>query len=86
MYTACPLHWQAPGLLPLLQSSGVAKGRDVFFVNFGRWHYFNCLGLQEDTYRKSLHQLGGFYQVILRNKKQLLSAAHRYRCCSHHAV
>jgi hypothetical protein len=56
---------QAPGLLPLLQSSGVAQGRDVFFINFGRWHFFNCLGLQEDSYRQALQQLGEFYQVCL---------------------
>ncbi|WIA09726.1 hypothetical protein OEZ85_009106 [Tetradesmus obliquus] len=74
---------QAPGLLPLLQSSGVAKGRDVFFVNFGRWHYFNCLGLQEDTYRKSLHQLGEFYQATRSSFPNLIFkvSSHDHTAC-----
>jgi hypothetical protein len=36
---------------------------DIFFINFGRWHFNNCAGLQLDTYRRSLRQLAKFYEV-----------------------
>jgi hypothetical protein len=41
----------------------VAAKHDIFFVNFGRWHFNNCAGLQLDTYRRSLRQLAAFYEV-----------------------
>jgi hypothetical protein len=53
---------QNPGILQVLQNT-VAKSEDIFFLNFGRWHYTNCYGLQDDPYRQSLNELGALYQV-----------------------
>jgi hypothetical protein len=54
--------WQAPGLLQVLQHS-VAKSEDIFFLNFGRWHFTNCKGLQEEPYKRALQNLGKLYEV-----------------------
>ncbi|WIA34853.1 hypothetical protein OEZ86_013151 [Tetradesmus obliquus] len=51
-----------PSLLQLLQGKAARK-RDIFFINFGRWHFNNCAGLQLDTYRRSLRQLAAFYKA-----------------------
>jgi hypothetical protein len=53
---------QAPGLLQVLQRT-VARPDDIFFVNFGRWHFTNCRGLEEEPYRRALQQLGQLYEV-----------------------
>jgi hypothetical protein len=53
---------QEPSLLKLLYDK-VAAQHDIFFINFGRWHFNNCAGLQLDTYRRSLRQLAAFYKV-----------------------
>jgi hypothetical protein len=56
---------QNPGILQVLQNT-VAKSDDIFFLNFGRWHYTNCYGLQDAPYRQSLNELGALYQVRIR--------------------
>jgi hypothetical protein len=53
---------QEPSLLQLLHDQ-LASKNDIFFINFGRWHFNNCAGLQIDTYRRSLRQLATFYEV-----------------------
>jgi hypothetical protein len=53
---------QDPSLLEVLQSSA-ASPHDIFLVNFGRWHFNNCKGIQADTYTQSLTELGVFYEV-----------------------
>jgi hypothetical protein len=58
---------QAPALLQVLQDS-LAKPEDIFLVNFGRWHFHNCIGLLTDSYTQSLIQLGAFYQVSVGGK------------------
>jgi hypothetical protein len=58
-YVVC---FQAPALLQVLQDS-LAQPGDIFLVNFGRWHFHNCIGLLADSYTQSLAQLGAFYQV-----------------------
>jgi hypothetical protein len=46
----------------VLQES-LAAPEDIFLLNFGRWHFHNCIGLLADSYTQSLLQLGAFYQV-----------------------
>jgi hypothetical protein len=53
---------QDPGILQRLQHT-VAAWDDIFLINFGRWHYTNCRGLEVESYRKSLHEVGALYQV-----------------------
>jgi hypothetical protein len=53
---------QAPGLLQTLHHT-VAKPQDIFYVNFGRWHFTNCKGLQVAPYEQSLWNLGKLYKV-----------------------
>ena len=53
---------QEPSLLAVLQAGAAAKD-DIFYVNFGRWHFNNCKGLQADTYTRSLTELGELYEV-----------------------
>jgi hypothetical protein len=55
---------QNPGVLQVLQHT-VAASDDIFFLNFGRWHYTNCYGVEDGPYRQSLHELGRLYQVKL---------------------
>jgi hypothetical protein len=49
-------------LLQVLQASAASRD-DIFLVNFGRWHFNNCKGIQADTYMQSLTELGLFYNV-----------------------
>jgi hypothetical protein len=58
----CAVCCQAPALLQVLQDS-LAQPEDIFVVNFGRWHFHNCIGLLADSYTQSLAQLGAFHQV-----------------------
>lgn len=53
---------QNPGLLQTLQAT-VAQPQDIFYVNFGRWHFSNCAGLQSAPYKQSLWNLGKLYEV-----------------------
>ncbi|WIA12321.1 hypothetical protein OEZ85_012376 [Tetradesmus obliquus] len=52
---------QNPGLLQTLQAT-VAQPQDIFYVNFGRWHFSNCAGLQSAPYKQSLWNLGKLYE------------------------
>jgi hypothetical protein len=58
---------QDPGILQRLQHT-VAASDDIFLMNFRRWHYTNCRGLQAEGYKKSLYELGTLYQVSHRLK------------------
>jgi hypothetical protein len=55
---------QNPGVLQVLQHT-VAASDDIFFLNYGRWHYTNCYGVEDAPYRQSLHELGRLYKVKL---------------------
>lgn len=59
---SCFCTLQNPGVLQVLQNT-VASSDDIFYLNFGRWHYTNCYGLQDGPYRQSLNELGALYQV-----------------------
>ncbi|KAF6255121.1 hypothetical protein COO60DRAFT_1462371 [Scenedesmus sp. NREL 46B-D3] len=61
-FAAAPSAPEAPALLQVLQDSA-ARPEDIFLVNFGRWHFHNCIGLQTDSYTQSLAHLGSFYQA-----------------------
>ncbi|WIA20349.1 hypothetical protein OEZ85_006180 [Tetradesmus obliquus] len=60
-FAAAPSAPEAPALLQVLQGS-LASPQDIFLLNFGRWHFHNCIGLMADSYTQSLLQLGAFYQ------------------------
>jgi hypothetical protein len=53
---------QEPGLLQTLYQT-VAEPQDIFYINFGRWHYSNCKGLQLEPYQLALWHLGKLYEV-----------------------
>jgi hypothetical protein len=53
---------QSPGLLQTLQRT-VAEPEDILYVNFGRWHFSNCKGLEVKAYTQALRNLGKLYQV-----------------------
>lgn len=52
---------QDPGILQRLQHT-VADKDDIFLLNFGRWHYTNCRGLEAEGYRQALKEVGELYQ------------------------
>jgi hypothetical protein len=43
----------------------VAQPQDIFYVNFGRWHFTNCKGLQAAPYQLALRQMGKLFEVRL---------------------
>jgi hypothetical protein len=57
-----PAFSQSPGLLQTLQRTA-AEPEDIFYVNFGRWHFSNCRGLEVQPYTQALRNLGKLYQV-----------------------
>ncbi|KAF6261330.1 hypothetical protein COO60DRAFT_794147 [Scenedesmus sp. NREL 46B-D3] len=52
---------QSPGLLQTLHRMA-AEPQDIFYVNFGRWHFNNCQGLQAGPYKQALRNLGRLYE------------------------
>jgi hypothetical protein len=72
LYCCC---LQAPGLLQTLQRT-VAEPDDIFYVNFGRWHFNNCKGLQSAPYKQSLWNLGKLYEVWTAVLAVMLRLAH----------
>jgi hypothetical protein len=66
---------QSPGLLQTLQQT-VAEPEDIFYVNFGRWHFSNCQGLQAEPYALALWNMGKLYEVISKGCYVMLHCAY----------
>ncbi|KAF6252821.1 hypothetical protein COO60DRAFT_497188 [Scenedesmus sp. NREL 46B-D3] len=73
---------QSPGLLQTLHRT-VAEPQDIFYVNFGRWHFNNCQGLQAMPYAQALWSLGKLYEQTKDEFPNLIFkvSAHDHTAC-----